>query len=231
MPEFGRKLLHDPKSREHEFALTKPTRRDVHHPMFARHVDQFYLGGCVGFSGTNLLNTVSGVHSRMKYNKLVPLGKGGNTYLGNDDGIKNYHEATLRDPFEGQYPPDDDGSSAIGLMKWWKDAGIITRYSWTFTFDAFLAALEIQPVLVGSMWYDDMMETDENGIVRSSADGDGGGHEYMANKIKWDARLIGYEQSWGEHPEGFNPSFWMSFELAEELIIHQEGDVAVPHLL
>lgn len=211
--------------------------------MNAPHVDQFYTSGCVGFSGTNMLNTTAAVRSRTVFNRKVPYGRAGISYLGHDDGIRNYHEATVRDPFPGQYPPDDDGSSAIGLMKWWKDAGVISGYDWTFTFDAFLTALQHQPVLVGTNWFDDMMSTEADGVVRSSATGGEGGHEYLATETiqpgtriygrTWRVLTLGYEQSWGANPPGFGVQgrFFMEAPLAEELIIHQQGDVAVPRFL
>ncbi len=232
---LGRIVHHDPKSRDHAFtaAAGLPTRH-VRHAMNAPHVDQFFLSGCVGFSGTNMLNTADGIRSRRKFNAVVPIGKAGTSYLGNNDGIRNYHEATLRDPYHGQYPPDDEGSSAIGLMKWWKEAGVVSAYAWTFTFDDFLAALSRQPVLCGTNWYDDMLTTGSDGIIHSAASGSGGGHEYLATEIIPSKKLLGYEQSWGEHPPGFGNGtgrFYMSYDLAEELIIHQQGDVAVPKFL
>lgn len=236
--DLGRRLHHDPESRRYASPLKAPVpRQSVRHRLDAEHVDQFYLGACVGFSGTNWLNTRAAYRSRRAFNAKVPIGKGRSSYLGNDDGIRNYHEATLRDPFPGEYPPTDDGSSAIGLMKWWAELGVIKRYDWTFSFDAFLAELQRQPVLIGSYWFDDMMSTDRHGLVTSSCDMSShpGGHEYLANAIIWHddpaKRLIGYEQSWGEHPKGFAPTFFMSWELAEHLIIDLQGDVCVPRSL
>jgi hypothetical protein len=245
MVNFGRRLQHDPQSLEHAFTGAAPSPVHVRHAMKAQHVDQFYTSGCVGFGGTNWLNTTKATRNRLNFNSTVHKHKAIN-YLGNNDGIENYHEATIYDPFPGQYPPTDDGSSAIGLMKWWKKVGIITQYQWTFTFDAFLAALAKQPVLIGTNWYDDMMSTGPDGVVKSSASGNGGGHEYCATEIipagmtirrvglpSLVGPLIGYEQSWGAKPPGFGIGgrFWMSHNLAEELIIGQQGDVAVPELL
>ena len=232
---LGRIVHHDPKSRDHAFirAAGLPTRH-VRHAMNAPHVDQFFLSGCVGFSGTNLLNTAYAIRSRRKFNAVVPIGNAGTSYLGNDDGIRNYHESTVRDPYPGQYPPDDEGSSAIGLMKWWKSVGVISSYSWTFSFDDFLGALSHQPVLCGTNWYDDMSSTGPDGIVQSAASGGSGGHEYLATEIIPSKKLLGFEQSWGQRPHGFgngNGRFYMSYDLAEELIIHQQGDVAVPEVL
>jgi len=242
MTDLGRRLLHDPRSREHAYTETAGTLTHVRHTMNAQHVDQFYLGACVGFSGTNWLNTSKAVNNRRKFSQ-VRNSRSSIHYRDNNDGIENYHEATVYDGLPGQYPPTDEGSTALGLMKWWKKVGVISQYNWTFTFDAFLAGLTAQPVLVGTNWYDDMMSTGADGIVHSSASGNGGGHEYCATEIipagtqayrrLWKTTHIGYENSWGQHPPdfGINGRFWMPADLAEELIIHQQGDVAVPGLL
>lgn len=230
MTDFGRRINHDPQNREYAFerrvSSSKPT---VRHRLDAPHLDQFYTSGCVGFSGGNFLNTRYARRARTLFNRAT----GANfrsDYLDNNDGLRNYSEATKRDPFDWTYPPDDEGSSALGLMKWWKEIGVISSYRWTFTFDAFLAALQTQPVLIGTNWYDDMMDTDEHGVVHSTAAGSGGGHEYLANAILWSRRLIGCENSWGENVFGKRGTFYIPFDLAEELIINQEGDVAVPIL-
>ena len=231
--DLGRRVNHDPRNRDHVFKARASRRISVRHPMLARNLDQFYLSACVGFSGAQFLNTVAGALLRRRYNLLhadAVRPRRLDRYLDNNDGIHNYSKSTENDPFNWTYPPTDGGSSALGLMKWWKSLDIIREYRWTFTFDAFLAALQAQPVLVGTNWYDDMMETDERGVVHSSASGAGGGHEYLANAISWDRRLIGCENSWGEDVFGNRGSFWLSFDLAEELIIHQGGDVAVPSL-
>lgn len=229
---LGRTKVHDYRSRDHEWTLRGATYRHVRHQMNAPHVDQFYTSGCVGFSGTNLLNCTKASVARQRFNKLIHQ-RSILKYLNNDDGIENYHQATVYDPFPGQYPPTDEGSSALGLMKWWKKVGVISEYKWTFTFTTFLTALSVQPVLVGTNWYDDMMDTGADGIVHSSARGSGGGHEYLATEIIPARKLIGFEQSWGENPPGFgiDGRFWMPYDLAEELIINQGGDVAVPRLL
>jgi hypothetical protein len=235
MPDFGRRVNHDPQNLEYAYprkrvlALTGD-KQSVRHRMDPPHLDQFYTSGCVGFAGAQFLNCRIARRRRTVFNRAT----GANfrsDYLDNNDGLRNYSESTARDPFSWIYPPDDEGSSALGLMKWWKEIGVISEYRWTFTFDGFLAALQDQPVLVGTNWYDDMMDTDERGIVSSSATGDGGGHEYLANAILWSRRLIGCENSWGEDVFGKRGTFYLPFDLAEELIIHQQGDVAVPILV
>ena len=118
-------------------------------------------------------------------------------------------------------------------MKFWKAIGVIDRYDWTFTWWGFLAELQRQPLLVGTDWYDDMMSTDADGLVTTRGGANPGGHEYLASEIQWDQRLIGFEQSWGEHPPGFgiDGRFWMRWGLAKQLIVKQRGDVCVPRWL
>ena len=232
MSVHGRRIEHDLKSREYAFPRRAARIGNVRHTMNAPHVDQFYLGGCVGFSGTNMLNCAKAVRSRSKYNRAVPIGNAGYSYLGNKDGIRNYHEATIRDQWPESYPPTDTGSSALGLMKWWADISIINGYQWTFDFNGFLQALSVQPVLVGTWWYDDMMSTSSDGQIHTSLSGGRGGHEYLATEIIRDTRFIGFEQSWGENPPGFGKEgrFFMPWDVVEALIM-DEGDVAVPSFL
>jgi hypothetical protein len=232
--DLGRRRLHDPRSDAYTLRGIPQHELHVRHAMNAPNVDQFYTSGCVGFAGTNLLNCAAAARSRVVFNRVNPVGKSGRTYLGNDDGLRNYHESTLRDPFSWEYPPDDEGSRALGLMKFWKQVGVIRSYHWTRTFESFLAVLQHQPVLVGTNWHDDMMGTEPDGLIRSTAsDHNPGGHEYLATEIVPHLSLLGFEQSWGENPPGFGRKgrFFMTFDLAEELIINQGGDVAVPVLL
>ena len=89
--QFGRRLLHDPASRRYATTLTEPIPgKSVRHLLAAPHVDQFYLNGCVGFAGTNALNTLAAVRSRRKYNTWR-RGAYTSMILDNSDGIENYH--------------------------------------------------------------------------------------------------------------------------------------------
>lgn len=228
MHDLGRRVHHDPKSWDYAYPARHATRGlSVNHRFAAPHVDQFYTSGCVGFSGTNLLNCAAALRSRLAFNRAVKIAKAGFTYLGNQDGIVNYSESTLRDPFPWTYPPTDEGSSAIGLMKYWAGIGVIGGYEWTFTFDGFLAALQRQPVTLGTNWYHDMFRTDDDGMLTTLMQDSAGGHQYIATGLFWEDRLIQFEQSWGDGSHGFAPTFYMTWETTEHLIA-DGGDVAVP---
>ena len=228
---LGRIKLHDRRSRD--FVDRRLSRRtpvagiSVRHAMNAPNVDQFYTSGCVGFSGTNMLNCAVAVSSRRKMNDWMKQALH-NRYLDNNAGLENYHQATVYDPFEGTYPPTDEGSSAIGLMKFWKKYGIITGYNWCLTFDSFLATLQHQPVLLGTEWYEGMMQPNSKGLIKPTGKSVGG-HEYLADAILWNNRLIGFDNSWGEN-WGLGGRFYMTFDAIEALLA-DGGDVAVPQFL
>lgn len=228
---FGRVAQHDPKSRNYAYPARRATRGlSVRHRFGAPHVDQFWTSGCVGYSGTNLLNCAAALKSRTMFNRRVRFGLSGRSYLGNDDGRVNYSESTKRDPFPWTFPPDDEGSSVVGLLEYWRELGVISGYDWTFTFDGFLAALQRQPVTIGSWWYDDMMSTDSKGVIHTGLSGGRGGHQYIATGLLWELRLIECQQSWGENPPGFAPTFYLPWDTMEGLIV-DGGDVAVPRFL
>ena len=230
---LGRVKVHDENSRRHQFRAQAELGRSVRHRIMAPNLDQFYLGACVGFSGCNLLNTRPANASRKRYNQAIK-GLRWNRALTHDDGIRHYSESTKRDPFPWTYPPSDEGASALGLMKWWSDIGIIKEYQWVIDggFESIVAALQRQPILFGTWWYEGLGNPDPRGIVHATGRQQGG-HEYLANAVIWHSlpskRLIGFENSWGES-WGEVGKFYMYWEQAEELWL-DDGDVAVPILL
>lgn len=234
----GRVKLHDFRSRSFAYPVKIPeVGLSVLHRLDAPHVDQFYTSGCVGFSGDNFLNTRYAKNSRKAFNKIQEALSGNDRYpfeyLDHDDGLVNYSGATVFDPFDWVYPPTDEGSSGLGLAKFWLDLGIIQRYEWTFGFEHFLAALQKQPVSVGTWWYEGMTDPDEKGFAHIIGKRQGG-HQYIASGISWgrhtlpSKRKIRFENSWGENIAF--PSFFMTWEEAEN-VIEDEGDVLVPIVL
>jgi hypothetical protein len=227
---LGRIQLHDEASRSHAYPRKRVheiNRVSVRHRMDAPNVDQFYTSGCVGFAGANFLNCGMAVRSRRHFTRYE-ASRYHARYLDNNDGLHNYSESTKRDPFDWVYPPTDEGSSALGLMKFWKEVGVIGEYRWCFTFDQFLAALQRQPVLVGTNWYEGMMTPDSEGNVQVRGDSVGG-HEYLATAILWETKRISFENSWGEG-WGRRGRFYINFYDFADLLA-DGGDAVAPVVL
>jgi hypothetical protein len=137
----------DPRSRTYTTQLkVMETRRTVLHTANAPVLDQDGVGACVGFTCVDLVNTAKFVGSRR-------AGWGNSSYLANSQGFAFYREATRLDEWTDEaWEPDDTGSSVLAGAKALKRNGYIKRYEWAWDFDGFLAALQRQPVMLGTLW-------------------------------------------------------------------------------
>jgi len=139
--------------------------------------------------------------------------------------MKLYSLATTLDDQPGSYPPTDTGSSGLAVAKAGVKLGYFKAYNHAFGFDHFTAALQLQPVIVGTAWLDGMMQTDANGVL--SVKGNvAGGHEYLALGVDYDAQQITFLNSWGPS-WGAGGRFKVSFTDFSYLL-SQQGDVTVP---
>src|SRR3954452_8283424 len=66
----------------------------------------------------------------------------------------------------GEFPPDDVGSSRLGVAKAAKALGYISAYHHAFGLEHALAALTLGPVVVGFDWLERCDEPDKDGFVR-----------------------------------------------------------------
>ena len=111
-PEYklGRHLEHHPESWNHPFTLAAPIHYEtIYHPDTSPILNQKQVGGCVGFTGADILNTEMFAPVRIAFNN--------GRFFENKDGLRFYHLATMADAIPGAYPPDDTGSSGLGLAK------------------------------------------------------------------------------------------------------------------
>jgi len=77
-----------------------------------------------------------------------------------------YGMATKLDGLPGELPPDDLGSSGLGVAKAAKALGYISAYHHAFGLEHALAALTLRPVIVGLEWLTGCDEPDDEGLVR-----------------------------------------------------------------
>lgn len=224
----GRLVHHDPRSRGFEHGRTMIQPKSVLHRLDAAALDQGRLSACTGFAAAQWLNTSKAKNNRARYNQTRHNRYGQYTkYL---DGVLLYQQATVDDDFDWIFPPTDGGSSGLGAAKALKDFGAIDRYEWTFSFAGLLAALQKQPVLVGTLWCDSMFDPDNHGrIVATRIDSATAGHEYLLRGMNWPLQLIRIRNNWTSQ-WGLNGDAYISFVDMEQLIKAQ-GDCTVPVVL
>lgn len=198
--------------------LTVPLR-SVTHTADGPILDQGDVGACVGFTCADILNTSKFYRSRMRPAKR-------RTFLTNDFGFDFYHEATVLDEWLGEtWKPDDTGSSVLAGAKALKKYGYIDSYYWADDMAGFLAALQRQPVMLGTLWTEGMSEPDYRNVVHPTGDVVGG-HAYMAYGVHHSVRQVRCRNHW-TRDWGWRGDFFISFDDMEWLIA-QQGEVLVP---
>lgn len=234
---LGRTVEHDPASWNYRHPVRTITqRRNVIHTLGAPCLDQGTVGSCEGNTGVEWTNTSAAIRNRRKFWDAV--GSHGQHYLAEPQAVGLYSAATRLDDdgIATVYPPDDTGTSGVGIAKAMQAAGIIGAYDWTFTFEAFLAVLQIRAVMLGTNWYRSMFDPNASGVVtigRGDVDPDGG-HAYLGLAIDWTRERIGCQNhwtaDWGIKIGGRPGRFWLPFATAERLLSEQ-GDSLVPRLV
>lgn len=151
-------------------------------PPARRRLDQGSLGACTGFSVAQALNTD-------RHRRSDP-------WLTGEGALDIYSAATNIDPWPGDWPPDDTGSSVLCAAKSAVAQGHGTGYRWAFGLDQVLAALMLQPVVVGTVWRGDMFRVEPAGFVHASG-GVVGGHAYCLHGLNVRDRYVWILNSWG----------------------------------
>lgn len=213
MVALGRRVNHDPRS--WEFPARRAAQpRSVLWAHDAPVLDQLSLGACTGFALTQCLNTARMSQARKQ-----------RRYLTAETAVDLYSLATRYDDYEGQYPPDDFGSSGLGVAKAGVHLGFLSGYRHAFGFEHFAAALAVQPVIVGTSWYSGMFDPNKAGVVKPRG-ALAGGHEYLVLGINYRNGFVTGLNSWGPR-WGDRGRFRLTFDDFAELLA-EDGDVTVP---
>jgi hypothetical protein len=213
MVALGRLVEHDPRSKLHparRAARPRTVLWDHHAPV----LDQGELGSCTGNALAQLLNTTKFTASRPK-----------RKYLDERSAVDLYSVATGLDDIDGTYPPVDTGSSGLGVAKAGVRLGYLSAYQHAFGFVHFAEAIQLQPLIVGSNWYDAMFEPDVRGFVKPVGE-IAGGHEYLALGINYAGQYVTCLNSWSAQ-WGLRGRFRLTFADFNTLL-NQDGDVTVP---
>ncbi len=212
---LGRIIEHDERSRR--FPVTRRAT-PPHSAAYERHCppyDQGNLGSCTGNAMAGALMT-------------DPFWRSGRA-LTESDAVRLYSEATHLDGVRGVWPPDDTGSSGLGVAKAARREGLITGYEHAFGLDDLLHGLSRRPGILGINWYSSFdaplatgqCQLDDDATIR-------GGHEVEMFRLDMEARSVWCYQSWGASWGGrHDGTFWFSFETLARLLAEQ-GDATFP---
>lgn len=219
---LGRLVDHDPRSKAfaHFTARTQVPRRSTKWQIHAPVLDQGQLGSCTGNAMAQWLNT-----DYAQQGTRVPH------YLDETKAVEIYSLGTKLDGIPGNtYPPVDGGGSGIGVAKAAKKLGYLAGYTWTFSLAGFLAALQTQPLIVGTIFYEGMESPDARGLVRPTGD-PVGGHEYLALEVDYQRDELEFRNSWSAG-WGVKGHFRMKIEDFGRLLVDPQmsGDATAPTL-
>jgi hypothetical protein len=97
------------------------------------------------------------------------------------DADRIYSLGTMLDPFDGNWPPTDTGSSGLGVAKAAQQLGLGGEYRWLRGVDEVVqTVVDGTPVSVGARWYNDMFTPDAAGFVTPTG-GIAGGHQWTVH--------------------------------------------------
>lgn len=213
MPALGRLVEHDPRSRG--YPARRATRpKSVLWAHSAPVLDQGSLSSCTGNALAQCLNTAYFATSRPK-----------RKYLDEQYARLLYAKATLLDEFPGTWPPNDSGSSSIGVCKAGVALQYLTGYTHSFGFDHFLGTIQTQPVIAGINWYSAMDDPDRDGFIRVGGD-IAGGHEICVLGANLPGQYVTVLNSWSG-TWGRNGRARISFADFTRLL-NEEGDITAP---
>lgn len=233
---LGRHVEHDPRSlRFAHGVLPKSAIKSVEWTRRIPILDQGQLGSCTGNAGTGVLGTDSAGRTASTTVTITPGGAAAShglfvagTYILDEAfAVSLYKLATILDGVSGTYPPDDTGSTGLGVAKALKALGLAGAYTHAFSIAALNSALQSGPVMIGIEWLRSMFDTATDGrILLDKSSPVDGGHELELSK---------FDASTGEYwvPNSWNTSWgdagWGYLTTADlTWLLGQQGDVTVP---
>ncbi len=206
---LGRNVEHDPRSLAYA-AARAPALKSVAHKRHGLPFDQGQLGSCTGNAMAGLLMTDPYWHRGRKFTEAI--------------AVRFYEYATTVDDAPGQYPPDDTGSSGLAVAKAAKHYGYVKTYAHAFGLQHALAALVLEPVIVGVNWYDGFDTPDPYGNVTISGSVRGG-HEFELVALDIESKTVRAVNSWGI---SYGDGGYFTFSWADlDRLLQEQGDVTV----
>jgi hypothetical protein len=136
-----------------------------------------------------------------------------------------YSRATQIDPWPGEYPPTDTGSSGLAVAKAALERRDIIRYEHGFGQPHLDEILQYSPAMVGTIWLDNQFEMDSKGFVDVSGSV-AGAHEYVVFGVNFRDDFYWCKNHW--RPWGLPHSVFKVPRPKMKYLLDADGDVTVP---
>lgn len=133
-----------------------------------------------------------------------------------------YDNAQHLDEWAGE---NYEGTSVRGAAKYLRSAKKISSYYWAFDIKTIVnTLLTTGPLVVGTNWYANMMNTNQIGFIQPTGQLMGG-HAYVLNGVDTKANKIRIKNSWGQS-WGQGGHAWITIPYMERLI-KQQGEACI----
>lgn len=188
---LGRQKVHDPRSRgfAHSVAVEKGKWHDKSIRIYDPKVNPNQCHGeCTGCANAMMLNA--------KGNRKTGV------VLTMDDAHRIYSLATKLDPFKGEWPPTDTGSSGLAAAKAAQQLGLGGEYRHIFggADEIVQTIMDDRVVSIGTWWYNGMFKPNADGVIEPTGSR-AGGHQYAAHRYDYDRDLVGLRCWWGTYKD------------------------------
>lgn len=219
-PRLGRHVVHDSRSLQfqiqaEDFSVLKSARWPSRIPL----INQGQLGSCTGNAAVNVLATDQFVATDPVKTVLSPT----DAAVDEKYAVAVYSEATIWDPYPGNYPPTDTGSDGLSVAKILQKHGKIAGYQHATSLAAVLTALSKGACMVGTAWHGDMFTPGPTGRLKITGSVEGG-HEYKLDELDVENKRVWILNSWGNW--GLEGRAWLSWDDLGTLLA-DDGDCTV----
>jgi hypothetical protein len=223
-PRLGRQVVHDPRSRNFAYPKAavpdKPTKAIRHRIYGPGRTPKQRVGCCTCVDQAVKCDAVENRVSRVVLNMA--------------DAEHLYSRATQIDPFDGQWPPTDTGSSSLAACKAAVELAWIDGYEWIFGgAQGVLAAVAGTPgrpgrcVGVGTWWLQNMFTPDPETLLVDPAGPRVGGHQWTITG--WEPRYNAFEGlCWWGPDFGYNGRFRIAYDALDALLA-DDGDAHITY--
>jgi hypothetical protein len=139
------------------------------------------------------------------------------------DPAAHYAAIQARDKAAGRDYGVDGGATSLAMAKELVALGWCGEYRWGKSLAELVAALVVEPVILGVDWLTNMFSPDSSGRIRARGQMEGG-HEIVADGINLAARTVRLHNTWSRS-WGRGGFCTISFDDLQMLIEQRHGDV------